>query len=646
MTKIKSAYLVYLPVVLGVLLYSHTFQHGFVLDDELVLTKNEHVLEGLSGIWDLCTTNYAHGHQGFNDGLYRPASLISFAIEQSLFSLNPSISHFIQVILYGILLLGLMLWMRALFPDKQLFSVLVVCLFAVHPLHTEVVGNLKSRDELLAMLFFVYSCWQFVKWTDGHSLKHLIASVSLFFLALFSKESAVSFVVVYPLMLWMKGPADVKTLVKKSSIFLLPTVLFLLVRQMVLADMGPVDSGVSSLLQNALLFSDGLLQRLSTGSAIQGLYISKLFIPVNLAHDYSFNQIPVTDFSDGMSVVWAIVCLALIGVGVLGLVRRKWWGFGILFYFVTISVASNVFVLIGAMAAERFVFAPSLGWCLALVSGMYAFDQVKTYRTYLVVGVSAVFAFLTVLRAQDWKTNYTLFSADIHKIDQSARAHYNYGTALIDEARANPSKANTLLSEAEKELQKAIQIWPDYQDAYNNLGIVLINAKKLDKAKDHLTNFVSKFPEYYKGLYNLAYVCFQLKDYALAETYFEQYYAQVQTTDVLFMIAESEGYQQKFDEAIEHLIILTEKEPQKARGHIKLGTAYALLQNVEAAEAEFAKAVKLAPNNTDAHFNLGLVYFNSSRYALARQEFSEALIHNPNMEQAKGLLQQLKSMGQ
>ena len=67
--------------VLSILVYANTLHHGFVLDDTAVIENNKFVKAGVKGIPDILSTFYWQGYWDSNAGLYRPLSLISFAIE-------------------------------------------------------------------------------------------------------------------------------------------------------------------------------------------------------------------------------------------------------------------------------------------------------------------------------------------------------------------------------------------------------------------------------------------------------------------------------------------------------------------------------------------------------------------------------------
>ncbi|GAB5537991.1 MAG: tetratricopeptide repeat protein [Salibacteraceae bacterium] len=626
---------------IALLLYLTSINHGFVLDDNLVITSNTHIQKGVNGIPDLLKYNYAHGHDGYNDGLSRPLSLVSFAIGQQIHGLNPFMLHLMQAIFYALLILVLYWWLAALFSEYQTEVFWIIMLFAVHPIHTEVVANIKSRDELFALLFFGLAAWQFTRWINGSKSKHLLFASLWMVMASFSKESAVTFIAVIPLIAFFKQ-VKAKTLVMGTTIMTLPIAFFLMVRQAVLSNLGEVDSGVANLLQNSLMEIGGFAERFATAAGIQGLYLQKLFIPIALSHDYSFNAIPVIGIFSAQGIFWIGINAILIALGIWGLFKRAKWSFGILFYYITIAVVANLFVLIGAMAAERFLFAPSLGWCIAIVFIISHLKQLGNYRLHLLGSLCLVFSVLTVLRIPDWKSNFSLFTTDVVKVDDSARAHYNAGTAYSDEAKKRPRKAREYSAQAQFHLQRAVEIWPDYQDAYNNLGISYMNSKAYGEAYEVFAAFIKRYPEYSKARYNMGMTCFQLQKYSEAEAHLEAFLKSTpNNVQALYIAAESEGYQSKMEEAIEHLNQLIAIKPNHAEAILKLGLAYGMLGNSPQAFRYLSKAVELSPNDVDTRFNLAVYYTTQGENSKALEELDKCLELNPNFENAKSLRESL-----
>jgi len=139
------------------LLYVNTIPNEYNLDDELVTRNHRTTSKGFKGVSEIINSYYYEDEMGYKYG-YRPVTHISFAIEHQIFGENPHISHAINVLLYALLCLTIYFLTQKLAPDKGAFLALIVALiFAVHPLHTEVVASIKNRDEILSLLFMVCS---------------------------------------------------------------------------------------------------------------------------------------------------------------------------------------------------------------------------------------------------------------------------------------------------------------------------------------------------------------------------------------------------------------------------------------------------------------------------------------------------------
>ena len=89
----------------------------------------------------------------------------------------------------------------ALFFEQNniLLPFIATLLFVVHPIHTEVVANIKSRDEILCLLLFLIALCVSVKYARQGGIRYLaIAAISIF-LAMLSKETAVTMALIAPM---------------------------------------------------------------------------------------------------------------------------------------------------------------------------------------------------------------------------------------------------------------------------------------------------------------------------------------------------------------------------------------------------------------------------------------------------------------
>jgi len=126
---------------------------------------------------------------------YRPLTLLSFSLEKELYYNDPSGSRLINILLYILILqTGFSILFR-LFPGIHPFiSAFIILLFACQPVHTQVVSSVKSRNELLVVLFG-FASWKYFLPGSAGSLparRALMLSSFCFLLSILSKEIAVA----------------------------------------------------------------------------------------------------------------------------------------------------------------------------------------------------------------------------------------------------------------------------------------------------------------------------------------------------------------------------------------------------------------------------------------------------------------------
>jgi tetratricopeptide (TPR) repeat protein len=418
-----------LLAAVAVLVYGQTLRFGYVLDDSLFITDNQAVLQGsFSQLW---TQHSMSGVQGaVNQGRYRPLTLTMFAIEHKIAPHTPTLGHAVNILLYAatacVLYELLLFWFAALqrflVPTNDLYqntlyqntpftisayhaapALLATLLFVLHPTHTEVVANIKSRDILLGAFLSLsaittvlrgtrnylqlqqLSSNQSSKNTDNQSGKfpvffvlHGMAAALLFAGAILSQEGSVVFVVLAPITVWLCLPVSWRTVVVAWIPSVVATALVLLLRASVVGSLGIVSANASAdssdtaiqwsqmIVNNPYAFG-GWVEHLPTKVSILGRYIVQLFYPATLAFEYGFKQItPVGWLSWQFFISAALYGAALVGTAV-GTVRRHplaFWGW---WFLVTMSIGSNLIVYYGMPMSDRMVYAASAAWSAMIV---------------------------------------------------------------------------------------------------------------------------------------------------------------------------------------------------------------------------------------------------------------------------------------
>src|SRR5207253_2771063 len=136
--------------VLAFLVYCNTLRfHEYVLDDQIYTTKNSYVQKGISAFKDLVTKNSLGGYTEVEmPPDYRPLAIIDFAMEKTFFGNSPRANHFFNVLFYALLCVVVFGFCKRIFSGYPVYlAAIVTALFVLHPIHTEVVANIKSRDE-------------------------------------------------------------------------------------------------------------------------------------------------------------------------------------------------------------------------------------------------------------------------------------------------------------------------------------------------------------------------------------------------------------------------------------------------------------------------------------------------------------------
>lgn len=603
-----------LVALVAFLLYANTLQHDYTLDDYSLIKENTMTRQGTKAIPAIFKTSYRTGYINGDEDLYRPLSKAMFAIEWQLAPDKPALSHWVNVLLYALTGYLLFITLAAYFNQQLLVAFITALLFVAHPVHTEVVANIKSRDEILCFLFLISTLYFAHQYITTSLKKHLVGSGLCFFLAFLSKESAITFVIVIPLALYFFTPATISQKTKITVLLICVTVVFLFIRFRVLS--GNLSPGPVSVIDNLLVAAPGFFPRAISAIAFLGLYLKLLVIPHPLVSDYSLNQLAIVTADNWRFILSFIVFAGLLIYSLIGFKVKSIFSFGILYWFITMALVSNVFFLIGTSFGERLLYAPSLGFCIvagALLTSAFAQKQqtVLTRITDLVSGntklalataaIMVLYAGKTISRNSDWKDNFTLYTQDVINSPKSARTHYYLGNHVTqtDFLNENADKKNAYIEQGLRELTIATEIYPQYADAYNQLGKVYSLKNDIANSSKNYEKAVSINPQ--NALY--------LSNYGT----------------IFFNAGKYEEARKRFLEAIKW-------NPNFSDAYMNLGCTYGQLKNFDAAIAAFQKAVSTDPQNASAYYFMGLTYQFKGDEQSAQLYMNKAYAINPRLK--------------
>lgn len=489
-------------VLLPLLLYAGAMQFGYVLDDKLVLSENKFVQKGTKGVSDIFANESFTGFLGQQEVLvagarYRPLSIATFAIEHQLFGVNPGLSHFFNILLYGLTALLIYRLLHLVAPpskDTKWYLGLpfvAALLFALHPLHTEVVANIKGRDEILALLLALASAYYLLRVLDGSGKAWQgWWAGGLFLLAILAKENAITFLAIVPLLALIHAKPSLKSLGKHMLPFVVATVAYLVIRRSVLGFLFDGGQEITNLMNNPFVDASGS-EKSATISLTLAWYLKLLVFPHPLTHDYYPYHVPLVTWGDWRAILGVAAHVGLLGIAVWSWRKEKLISFAILYYLATLSLVSNILFPVGTFMNERFLYMPSLAFCIVLAwlltqklpQWLGNKPQLASGIAFVVLGGLALgYGFRTVTRVPAWENTLTLNSASILISDKSAYSNNYYAYALYLEAEKeqNGIIKRKMLQEALPYVEKSLKIFPEYTDALGTKTGIMVGFFQTD----------------------------------------------------------------------------------------------------------------------------------------------------------------------
>jgi tetratricopeptide (TPR) repeat protein len=468
-----------LLLLLVLFVYGRTVKFPFVLDDELFIGNNPVVQRGFSGIPDAFDRPSLEHFKGSNFQMYRPALITAFCVERSLFGAEPKMYHVVNILLYAATVLLVFRLTKKLLPAASpLLAWCAAALYAVHPVHTEVVANVKGQDELWAALGALSSLYLFMRYMDEPARRsRLYGSLGMFLLALFSKESSVAFFAVFPVSMFVVYRRPLGETLVRSLPWLSAAVFFLLCRQAVLH--GVRQDYETTVIENSLYGAASLAEKYASAFSILLNNWKLLVWPHPLSWDYSFNQIPLADWSSLRTWLSVVLYLAAILSAVLLMRRRPVFSWGMVFFLVLLLPTSNLFFLNGTTYAERFLFLPSAGILLAAASWFTDPEgrskPVNSYKLLLPVLILIVIGgAVSASRCSDWESNLALFESGVESAPNSSRTQMALATECMNRAQKSAvlQERQELVSKSMQSFRKALEIFPENATAAYKLGLI------------------------------------------------------------------------------------------------------------------------------------------------------------------------------
>jgi hypothetical protein len=449
--------------------YLNSFGGGLPLDNNLAVNADARIR---AVTWDNIRTIFTSDYWFTNLGpdLYRPVTTLTYLFNYSVLGngAHPAGYHVFNWLLQAVNVTLVYLLGMAIFEEISLAAFTAV-LWAAHPLLTESVTNIVGRADELAAFGVLAGLLFYVRVRDGRTsrrgwmLAGLAAAVGV---GMFSKENAIAVIAV--MAVWdLAFPSAVSWRARAQAYVAAaaPIALHFVARWQALS---AVNTGSTSPVDNPLIGSDFWVARLTAVKVI-GKYLWLFAWPAHLSADYSYNQIPVS--ADWRGVLALGICLGGVAAAALCLRWREKRPYAALvfltgFFFVTLAPVANVFLLIGTIMAERFMYLPAIALAallaMAIREAARRFAPDRRQAAVVVVGVIALaLAGRTLERNEDWLNERALWTASSIVAPNSFKPHMSLARDALD-------SKSPALDRAVAEADRAVEIVSSLTDSRNN----------------------------------------------------------------------------------------------------------------------------------------------------------------------------------
>lgn len=587
-----------LIIAVSFVCYHGTFYHPFQFDDDWSIILNEEIRDigNIPAIWNYFPTRFF--------------TFLSIAINYHLSGLDTFGYHVFNFSVHVAAALAVY-WLASILagaanaggannPSRQLgeqagyppflFPLTAALLFTAHPLQTEAVTYIWQRNTSLVTLFYLLSLSMYIKSSLMIEKGHSDNKAKLFFggsilfavCAMLTKEVAVTLPVAIVLAEYYFVSGSLQNLRKKVvrlSAFLPP---FFMIPVMTSLGMNPSLGDIGGRHYNILSPVDYLLTQFNV---IVKVYLTLLVAPFGQNLDYDFPA------AHSFTEAWAsfLVLAGLVAMSVWLFNRSRIASFGLMFFFLALSVESSFFPLEDLVFEHR-VYLPSAGLFMTVSSLLLFTARALFHERAAMAVVAAVFivtaslSALTIDRNEVWRSHETLWTDVVRKSPAKSRGYDNMAMIFLKQGR---------LEESEKWLLKSYSLKDDSAFVLYNLGFIRMKKGDNAKALEYMKKAIKADPLHTSAYLAIGNINMSEKRYSKAAYYYK--------------IAGDIG------------------DPKESVQILRaLGTAFALGGHIDESIKTYEKIISKLPNDKQANNNLGILYRTKGNEEKAAIHFRKA----------------------
>lgn len=518
---------------------------------------------------------------------FRPVIAGFLIICYRLFGTTPVGYHFASLLLHATVTLLVFLVLRKV-SGRRWTALLATLLFAVHPVHVESVAWISGVTDPLMAVFALLAFYLYLRYREGGGTYYIVLSLFTYFLAINSKETAI----ILPLLtvcweLWHSKDTSLKQRINRAliqgSLFAIPTAVYLYTRYQV---------------NGSLLFTDKPYFTVGDTLRIIPTAMMKYLRLMVVPEGYKIQHYTVPPESLLNGALIGLVLLIIAVVLAIRFVKSRPLHFAILWFFgwlVLSFLALRGRPTIGVQ--ERYLYLPSIGFCLALALGLEWLFRNERFKTLAPTGVVAIvlvllstWSIVSIKQNRVWSDTLTVFRHTVELDPNSPHAHAGLAVQYA---------LNRRIEEAEREANLALNLDSQCIEAHHALYFVARQKGELDQAITYLEKTITTVKETLRTR----------KDLSRSHLAVGSLYAQ----------------RREFDRAQNSLRVAAEMGI-RAEAWYELGKLYFEIGRYEEALAYFELTSKdVSRTSAPIHFNLGQVYDRLGKRGLAQAEYKKYL---------------------
>ena len=441
-----------LLAALAIAVYANSLANGFVGDDKYQLLRNPVVTDPAkigrifrSGSW---------AFSGIAGNYYRPLQFLVYLLVYEVAGFHAGAFHLFMIALHTGNTVLLYLLVRRMAAGRVAFA--AAALFAVHPIHTEVVDWAAALPDLLITTFVLLSIWILACEGALPRGRQILGHCGLYFLALLSKETGAMLLPLCAGFGFFCLGRRWSEFRRNASLYLALAAtlgVYLAMRIAALGGLAPA--------QHTGALHLGFLAFTFSAAVIAAQYFIALLFPLDLNYFHIFH--PTRALTPEL-VLSVLLLAALIAIALRS--RTALVSYGLFWFAASIAPALNLAGVGQNVFAERYLYLPSVGFCWIAA---WAWDWLAGRRLLLARAAGAIILSACALEAmdrnRDWRDSFTMWQVTVRQSPASA---------LIQDALAAEYVDRNQFGKALEHERLAVQYEPERAVFHMKLGYLLL----------------------------------------------------------------------------------------------------------------------------------------------------------------------------